>query len=196
VDGVGLKQSVGASFSWTVQLSSDILDVNITSGPPAISVLQVSTFQLYSHKNGEKAQEALFEAKLDEAVWSEASVFCHDALCNYSTPSLPLSPHEIQIRAKDTVTGVPGPPALWRWTVAECAHTEYAEIDSDGSLNCSACPIGGNCSVKYTTLNTVVANPGWWAPPGDNATQRQLRRTATFYSCPLPGSMSIVLFFL
>ena len=188
VDGVGLKQVNGATFSWTAQLTSDILDVAIVSGPPETTAWKVATFQLYAHKNGTRSTAARFEVKLDDAPWSEGSVFCNASLCNYSTPALPLAPHDIQIRAKDVVTGVAGAPALWRWTVAECAPTEYADVDHIGTLNCTGCPLGGNCSSKGTTVDTIMAQPGWWSPPGDGTAHRRRQKTAVFYQCKLPGS--------
>jgi hypothetical protein len=189
VDGVGLKQLVSSTFSWTVQLTSDILDVSIISGPPTTTAWNVATFHLYAHKNETRTNAPRFEVKLDNLPWLEVSMLCNNTLCNYSTPALPVSPHEIQIRAKDVaMTAVAGAPALWRWTVAECSPTDYAGVDPIGVLICSACPDGGNCTAKGTTLATVMAQPGWWSPPSDDSAQRRSRKTATFYRCPLPGS--------
>jgi hypothetical protein len=105
-DGVGLKQVDGSVFSWSVQLASDVLDVAIVSGPPETTAWKVATFHLYAHQNGTRSVESLFEVKLDDAPWSEGLVLCKVTLCNYSTPVLPLTPHEVQIRAKDVVSPV------------------------------------------------------------------------------------------
>jgi hypothetical protein len=181
VDDVGLKQLVGATFCWTVQLPSDMLGVTILSGPPMISAWKVAAFHFYAYKNGTQAGGAQFEVKLnDDTGWSV--VLCDEALCNYSTPALPMAHHEAQIRARDIVTGVAGAPALWRWTVSECLATEYAYINPSGALNCTACPVGGNCSAKGTTVDTIMAMPDWWSQPG-NVTARLI-----FYKCLLPGS--------
>jgi hypothetical protein len=183
-----LKQVFGSTFSWTDQLASDTLDVAIVSGALESTAWKVATFYLHAHKNGTRSNSARIEVKLDNVPWSDGSVLCNKTLCNYSTPALPLTPHEVQIRAKDVVTGVVGAPALWRWTVAECTSTEYAHVDVLGALNCAGCPVGGNCSVKGTTVDTIMAQPGWWAPPGNDTAQRGSGGTVTFYRCELPRS--------
>jgi hypothetical protein len=180
VDSVGLKQLVPSSFSWTVQLTSDIMDVTIVSGPASICAWKVATFQFFAHRNGTVSTDAQFQVKLDEAVWSEGSVLCNGNICSYSTPVLPLSPHKVQIRAKDAVNGVAGVPALWRWTVAECSETQYANVTDRGSLACEPCPTGGDCKDKDATAHTLVAKPGWWVPPQGPR--------LTLYRCPLAKS--------
>jgi hypothetical protein len=183
IDGVGLKQVVAASFSWTVQLASVVLDVQIMSGPPTVSAWKVATFHLYALSNGTMTSGARFEVKLDDGPWSDGSLLCEGALCNYSTPVLAFSPHELLIRAKDAGTGVAGAPALWRWKVDECrSEDQYAvvNISDGGSLTCNQCPEGGDCRALNATALTLVAKPGWWVPPQGPR--------LTLYPCPFPGS--------
>jgi hypothetical protein len=184
LDGVGLKQVVGSTFSWTVQLTSDILDVNITSGPPLVSARRMATFQFLAHSNGTlKTSEAIFEVKEDELDWSVACQGLNAAarVCSYSPKGLlALGPHEVRIRAKDNVTGVIGSSAVWAWTVAECKEEEYAVVANDGALmSCEDCPAGGNCAATDTTAQTLLALKDWWAP--------QTSRL-TLYRCPFQGA--------
>ena len=65
VDSVGLKQVTASTFSWTVQLSTDILDLDITFGPPALYAWKVATFGLFAHQNGTRSPGTRFEVKLD-----------------------------------------------------------------------------------------------------------------------------------
>ena len=57
-----------------------------------------------------------------------------------------------------------GDPAFWRWTVKKCRSWEYANVSSTGALNCTACPLGGNCNALDTTQHTIVAQKNFWAP--------------------------------
>jgi hypothetical protein len=50
VDSVGLKQLVPSFFSWTVQLTSDMIGVTIVSGPATLCALKIATFQCISKK--------------------------------------------------------------------------------------------------------------------------------------------------
>jgi hypothetical protein len=112
----------------------------------------------------------------------DVPLLCDGALCNYTTQALAVSaqPHEIQIRTKDIVTGIGGPPALWRWAVAQCDDQQYANITEGGALSCSTCPTGGDCTESNATAHTLVAKPGWWAPPHGPR--------LTLYRCPFANS--------
>ena len=82
---------------------------------------------------------------------------------------------------------VPGDPSIWRWTVKQCSESEYEVLNSTGAHSCVACPPGGDCSTA-STLDTVVALPGWWGmawPAGSPLTPSSTR---VFYRCPLRSS--------
>ena len=94
----------------------------------------------------------------------------------------------LQIRAMDPSSGLPGDPVVWSWKVAGCSGQEYAVVDGSGVLTCVACPLGGNCTLKGTTIETIVSAVGWWGSPRDTRDVRVAKGKATFFECPLPNS--------
>jgi hypothetical protein len=102
VDAVGLVQLIPASFSWNVVITADLLEVNITGGPPPVYALPVAVVHLYAHLNsGYPVTNVRFEVKLGKARWAEGEVVCADVgeLCNYTTPALAVGQYELQVRA-------------------------------------------------------------------------------------------------
>ena len=82
---------------------------------------------------------------------------------------------------------VPGDPSIWRWTVKECSESEYDVLNSTGAHSCVACPPGGECKTA-STLDTVVALPGWWGAEWPAGSPLTPSSTRAFYRCPLRSS--------
>jgi hypothetical protein len=184
VDAVGLRQVTPAEYKWQVRLAGDLLQVNITAGPPPVFAYKQATWHLFAHRPGSTAAApAKFEMKLGESPWTSGAVLCPTGgvrkQCSL-TLDRGVGVHTLQVRAIDLVTTLPGASAIWRWEVRECSIVQYANVSADGSLTCEGCPPGGNCSDAGSTAHSVVALPGWWSP----AQGKRL----SFYRCPFQGA--------
>lgn len=132
VDAVGLWQLVPVTYTWVVKvLATDLLDVNITSGPPAVSAWKSATLKLFAHRNQVPEPRAVFEVKRGKSPWTRANVSCDSnaTSCNYTLLDLELGLHEVQIRARRVDVTIPGQSSLWRWSVEECSPEKYADVD-------------------------------------------------------------------
>jgi hypothetical protein len=187
LDAAGNRQAEPIKFTWKVLLAGSTFDLNITGGPPQRPLLygwSNATLQMQATSKGVVQLGAGIEVQWGQQPWSSAGVLCDplSGLCNFTLSSMALGEYLLQARAVDAESGLAGDPQSWSWQVAECSAQEYAQIGLLGNLTCMACPPGGNCTVKGTTLATVKAQPDWWAPPLVTG------RNRTFYPCPLPGS--------
>ena len=157
LDAAGNRQAQPASRTWTVLLAGSTFDVNITGGPPQRPLLygrKSATLHMLAHKDNVVQLGAQVEVTWGSQPWSRAGVLCDplSGLCNFSLASMALGEYLLQARAVDTASGLAGDPQSWSWQVAECSAQEYAQIGLLGNLTCKACPPGGNCTTKGTTL--------------------------------------------
>jgi hypothetical protein len=132
VDAVGLRQAIPAVYTWRVEvLPTDLLDVNITSGPPRVYAWKTATIELFAHQNHGPQPGSLFEIKVGKAPWALAGVLCNSGgkSCNYTFYDLSLGAHEVQVRARRAASSIPGQPSTWRWLVEECTVDEFAEVN-------------------------------------------------------------------
>ena len=60
-------------------------------------------------------------------------------------------------------------------------------LNSTGAHSCVTCPSGGDCKTA-STLDTVVALPGWWGAAWPAGSPLTPSSTRVFYRCPLRSS--------
>jgi hypothetical protein len=92
-----------ATFTWTVDRTPP--ETIITIGPPVVTTSPQGTFTFESND-----PEATFECRIGAAVFAACPA-------SYTTPSLPVGSHTLEVRAKDKAGNVDQSPSPFTWDI-------------------------------------------------------------------------------
>jgi hypothetical protein len=179
-------------------VSSSAPIVRVDAQPSAISGARMPAFLFAAvwaastHKNGTVPDATFavsivgvspFHSPCDETgARPNCTTWCNGTRCEY-TPTLDRpGAYTLQVRA--VLFSKAGDVSTVLWEYKRCSSTEFSVFRDGDAIECSPCPIGGDCSTvsvsEVVEQKDIIAQAGWWA--SDSSSGKQ------FYKCPIPES--------
>jgi hypothetical protein len=195
-DQAGHRSAKAALHTWTVV--SVAPTVQILSQPSAISSLLTPRFVFSAvWGNGSARQGVVADASFlvslvgvssphspcdERGVAANCSSWCNGTRCEYSPQLGAAQAYTLQVQA--VLNGRAGDVVSVQWEYRRCRSDQYAILTNGDSIECKACPSGGDCTplspTDVVTQADIVARAGYWASPSSDGSR--------FYRCPVSGA--------
>jgi hypothetical protein len=113
---------------------------------------------------------------------ANCSSWCNGTRCEYS-PRLDI-PQTYTLQLQAVLGGRAGDVVSVQWEYRRCRSDQFSVITGGDSIECKACPKGGDCTPASLTdiveQADIVARAGYWASPSSDGSR--------FYHCPVRGA--------
>jgi hypothetical protein len=195
-DQAGHRSAKAAQFTWSVATVAPTVIVSLRPSPVSSLLQPVFVFSAV-WGNGSARQgvvpDATFLVSLvgvsashspcdERGAASNCSSWCNGTRCEYS-PRLD-TPQSYTLQLQAVLSGRAGDVVSEQWEYRRCRSDQYAVITNGDSIECKACPSGGDCTpasqTDVVTQADIVARAGYWASPSSDGSR--------FYRCPILGA--------
>jgi hypothetical protein len=195
-DQAGHRSAKAALYAWSV--ASVVPTVVVVSRPSAVSSLLQPVFVFSAvWGNGTARQGVVPDASFlvslvgvvsphspceERGAAPNCSSWCNGGRCEYSLRLDNPQLYTLQVQA--VLAGRAGDVVSVQWEYRRCRSDQFAVISGSDSIECKACPSGGDCTpssvTDIVTQADIVAREGYWASPSSDGSR--------FYSCPTLGA--------
>jgi hypothetical protein len=195
-DQAGHRSAKAAQHAWSVAAVAPT--VLVLSRPSPVSSLLQPTFVFSAvWGNGTSRQGVVSDATFlvslvgvsspqspcdERGAAHNCSNWCNGSRCEYSPLLDGAQSHTLQVQA--VLGGRAGDIVSVQWEYRRCRSNQFAVITNSDSIDCKACPSGGDCTpsslTDVVTQPRIVARVGFWASPSSDGSR--------FYRCPIQGA--------
>ncbi len=195
-DQAGHRSVKAALHAWSVVSVAPTVEVSSRPSPASVSARPVFVFAAV-WGNGTSKQGAVPEASFlvslvgvtsphspcdEQGAAPNCTSWCNGSRCEYA-PRLD-TPQAYTLQVQAVLGGRAGDVVSILWEYRRCRSDQFAVITAGDSIDCKACPDGGDCSpvssTDIVTQSSIVARAGYWASPSSDGSR--------FYRCPILGS--------